>query len=227
MQALDVADLQLENLSSKVKELENNIQQKEVALENLESSRGKAVAKLSATSNKLKDLHQLSEGLLAEVENLQLKLESRDAEISRLRQEVTRCTNDVLASQENVKRKGTELQELQAWLETMVSKLGVHERLLEDREAGRTHALLGALENRIAAIISESESFQVDSKSKDVLLQDTGNKMQELSSKVDLLEASLRDKQAQVESLHRERSSGLGAISAGPEVSEIEEIVIF
>lgn len=224
MQALDVADLQLENLSSKVKELENNIQQKEVALENLESSRGKAVAKLSATSNKLKDLHQLSEGLLAEVENLQLKLESRDAEISRLRQEVTRCTNDVLASQENVKRKGTELQELQAWLETMVSKLGVHERLLEDREAGRTHALLGALENRIAAIISESESFQVDSKSKDVLLQDTGNKMQELSSKVDLLEASLRDKQAQVESLHRERSSGLGAISAGPEVSEIEEI---
>lgn len=224
MQALDVADLQLENLSSKVKELENNIQQKEVALENLESSRGKAVAKLSATSNKLKDLHQLSEGLLAEVENLQLKLESRDVEISRLRQEVTRCTNDVLASQENVKRKGTELQELQAWLETMVSKLGVHDRLLEDREAGRTHALLDALENRITVIISESESFQVDSKSKDVLLQDKENKMHELLSKVDLLEASLCDKQAQVESLHRERSSVLGAIAAGPEVSEIEEI---
>lgn len=224
MQALDVADLQLENFSSKVKELENNIQQKEVAFKNLESSRGKAVAKLSATSNKLKDLHQLSESLLAEVETLQLKLESRDAEISRLRQEVTRCTNDILASQENMKRKGTELQELQAWLETMVSKLGVHDRLLEDREAGRTHALVGALENTISAIISESESFQVESKSKDVLLQDTGNKMHELSSKVDLLEASLRDKQAQVESLQRERSSGLGAIAAGAEVSEIEEI---
>jgi len=41
---------------------------------------------------------------------------------------------------------------------------------------------------------------------------------------VDLLEASLRDKQAQVESLQRERSSALGAIAAGAEVSEIEEI---
>ena len=82
MEALDVADMQLENLSSKVKEVEKYIQQKEVALENLESSRGNAVAKLSATSNKLKDLHQLSEALLAGVENLQSKLESRDAEMS-------------------------------------------------------------------------------------------------------------------------------------------------
>ena len=82
MQALDVEDMQLDIVLSKVKELEKNIQKKEVALENLESSRGKVVAKLSTTSNKLKDLHKLSEGLLAGVENLQSKLESHDAEMS-------------------------------------------------------------------------------------------------------------------------------------------------
>eukprot|EP01018_Ginkgo_biloba_P014201 Gb_24275 [translate_table: standard] len=223
MQALDEAELQMETLSSKVEELEDNIQQKQAALENLESSRGKAVAKLSSTVSRLEDLHQLSEGLLAEVENLQVQLESRDAEISRLRQEVTRCTNDVLASQENMKRKNIEIRELQARLETIISNVGVHDKLLEEKEVSRTHVLLGALEKRIATIMSESEGFRLDSKSKDVMLQDTQNKMEHLLSKVDLLEASLHEKQTQVERLQGQRGSGLGGVAAGPEVSEIEE----
>ncbi|XP_057837732.2 trans-Golgi network-localized SYP41-interacting protein 1 isoform X1 [Cryptomeria japonica] len=223
MQALDEADVQMESLSSKVKELENAIQKKQASLESLESSRGKAVAKLSATVNRLEDLRKISEGLLAEVESLQLQLESRDAEISRLRQEVTRCTDDVLSSQENMKRKEAKLQELEPWLERLGAKCRLYDGLIEERQASRTHALMVALENWIAAIMTDLDRLSRESKNKDALLQDAHNRMNELSSKVDLLETDIHNKQIEVERIERERNSGLGAI-AGPEVSEIEEM---
>ncbi|KAH9329760.1 hypothetical protein KI387_001868, partial [Taxus chinensis] len=224
MQALDEADLHMESLASKVKELEIIIQKKQASLENLESSRGKAVAKLSATVNRLEDLRKLSEGLITEVESLQLQLETRDTEVSRLRQEVRRCTDDVLSSQEIMKSKVSQLQELEAWLERIVSKCGVYDGLHEDRESSKTHALMIALENRIVATMSELDSFCRDSKDKDALLQDAHRRMHGLSSKVDLLESNICDKKIQVEKLQRGRSVALGPI-AGPEASEIEEMV--
>ncbi|XP_038701127.1 uncharacterized protein LOC119997953 [Tripterygium wilfordii] len=95
MQALD-EEAQMEDLTKKVLELEKVLQQKNVVVENLEASRGKVMKKLSITVSRFDELHHLSESLLAEVERLQSQLHDRDAEISFLRQEVIRCTNDVL-----------------------------------------------------------------------------------------------------------------------------------
>ncbi|KAM2554794.1 hypothetical protein TB2_018886 [Malus domestica] len=84
--------------TSRIKELEKVVEQKNLDLENLETSRGKVMKRLSVTVSKFDELHQLAASLLAEVEKLQSQLQGRDDEISFLRQEVTRCTNDVLAA---------------------------------------------------------------------------------------------------------------------------------
>jgi chromosome segregation ATPase len=126
MQALDEEEVQMEDLTSKTKELEKILQQKNLDIENLEASRGKALKKLSITVNKFDELHHFSESLLAEVEKLQSQLQERDAEISFLRQEVTRCTNEVLvASQMSSKRNSDDIHELLLWLDTLVSQVGM------------------------------------------------------------------------------------------------------
>ncbi|TYH69657.1 hypothetical protein ES332_D05G070500v1 [Gossypium tomentosum] len=94
MQALDEEEVQMEELTKKIEELEKVLQQKNTDLENLEASRGKVVKKLSVTVSRFDELRDLSESLITKVEQLQSQLQDRDAEISFLRQEVTRCTND-------------------------------------------------------------------------------------------------------------------------------------
>ncbi|BFG18664.1 hypothetical protein CerSpe_049380 [Prunus speciosa] len=56
-----------------------------------------------------------------------------DAEISFLRQEVTRCTNDVLvASQTSNKRNSDEIHELLTWFDTNIARVVVHNAYLRD-----------------------------------------------------------------------------------------------
>ncbi|XWS26114.1 hypothetical protein CRYUN_Cryun26dG0003000 [Craigia yunnanensis] len=88
MQALDEEEVQMEELTKKIEELEKVLQQKNTDLENLEACRGKVVKKLSITVSKFDELHNLSESLLAEVEQLQSQLQDWDAEISLLRRGV-------------------------------------------------------------------------------------------------------------------------------------------
>ncbi|ONI34008.1 hypothetical protein PRUPE_1G458700 [Prunus persica] len=108
----------MQGLTFKIKELEKVVEQKNLDLENLEASHGKVMKKLSVTVSKFDEQHHLSANLLAEVEKLQSQFQDRDAEISFLRQEVTRCTNDVLvASQTSNKRSSDEIHELLTWFD--------------------------------------------------------------------------------------------------------------
>ncbi|XP_039004933.1 uncharacterized protein LOC120132184 [Hibiscus syriacus] len=125
MQALDEEEFQMEELTKKIEELEKVLQQKNTDLENLEASRGKAVKKLSVTVSKFDELRALSESLITQVEQLQSQLQDLDAEVSFLRQEVTRCTNDVLAaSQISNKESSDEINEFLIWFESIVPRVG-------------------------------------------------------------------------------------------------------
>ena len=125
MQALDEEEVQMEELKKKIEELEKVLQQKNTDLENLDTSRGKVMKRLSITVSKFDELHNLSESLLAEVEQLQSQLQDRDAEVSFLRQEVTRCTNDVLAaSQMSNKSDSDEIYDFLTWLRQSFLVLG-------------------------------------------------------------------------------------------------------
>ncbi|KAL0330131.1 UNVERIFIED_CONTAM: hypothetical protein Sradi_4999800 [Sesamum radiatum] len=117
-------EAEMEDLANKVGNLDNELQQKNKDLENLEASRAKALKKLSVTVSKFDELHYLSESLLSEVEKLQSQLQERDGEISFLRQEVTRCTNDALAVTEmSKKRSSDEIHDLFSWLDTLISRV--------------------------------------------------------------------------------------------------------
>lgn len=220
--ALSTKNQALENLYRKLEEMENDTYQKQTALESLESSHQKAVAEVADTVRRYEELRQLSEGLIAEVESLNLQLESREDEISCLREEAKKSMSDVPVLLENTDKKNREILDLQMGLESIITKLGGNDMLLEVNEGDRTHAILGTLEKRIAFLMSESNSFRVDAQSKDVLLQNTQNLVEELSSKLELLETSLHDKQTRFENFQTEEHLKSGEIAA--EVSEIEEL---
>lgn len=225
MQALDEEETQMEELNNKLEELEKAVQQKNIELENLEASRGKISKRLLVTVNKFDELHHLSESLLAEVEKLQSQLQDRDSEISFLRQEVTRCTNDVLvASQMNNMRNLEEFQEFLSWFDSMISQVGVHDLPIDDRKISQVHEYKEILQKKISAIISEFEELRVVAQSRDALLQVEKSKVQELTHREEILRKSLSEKESQINMLEGVEDSGQET-SFTSEILEVEPLV--
>lgn len=226
MQALDEEESQMEGSATRIEELEKIVQEKNLALENIEASRGKAMAKLSTTVSRFNELHHLSESLLSEVKNLESQLQGRDAEISFLRQEVTRCTNDVLALQESNKRKSAEVEELLTWSKNMLAlHFGLPDVHLDDQKGSQVHAYSEILEKHIASVLSELNDLRVTVQSRDVLLQSERHKVEELLHKGELLEVSLRDKETQLKMLQEPQHSGQPDNMNPTEMLELEPIV--
>ncbi|XP_012076353.1 centromere protein F isoform X2 [Jatropha curcas] len=196
MQALDEEEVQMEDLTKKVEELEKVVQQKNLDIENLEASRAKVVKKLSITVNKFDELHHFSESLVAEVEKLQSQLHDRDGEISFLRQEITRCTNEALvASQTNNKRNSDDLCELLTWLAALISldvNLDDTNQINENKEI---------IQKKITSILSELDDLRVAAQSRDALLQIERSKVEDLTQREESLEKSLREKEMQLNML--------------------------
>ncbi|KAK0572554.1 hypothetical protein LWI29_033410 [Acer saccharum] len=224
MQALDEEEIQMDELKNRIKELEKVLQQKNLDLQNLESSRGKIAKRLSVTVNKFDELHHLSESLLAEVEKLQSQLQDRDAEISFLRQEVTRCTNEVLvASQTSNKRDSDEIQEILSWVDTIISQTGVHDLHLDDKESSQVQCR-ELLEKKISAIISEFVDQRVAAQSRDAMLQVERGKVQELTHREEVLRKSLREMESQINMLEDVGDSGREN-SLTSEILEVEPLM--
>ncbi|XP_019056916.1 PREDICTED: A-kinase anchor protein 9 isoform X2 [Tarenaya hassleriana] len=196
MQALDEEESQMEDLRHKVTDLEQEIQRKNLDLRNAEASRGKIAKKLSITMDKFDELHHLSETLLAEIEKLQQQLQDRDSEISFLRQEVTRCTNEVLAaSQMNTKRDSDEIQAVLSWLNSMSLLFGMEDSTSDDVR-GQVHNYMEILEKKIASLISELDELRLVGQSKDTLLEAERSRVSELRQREETLEKILCEKES-------------------------------
>ncbi|MCL7029388.1 hypothetical protein MKW94_016765 [Papaver nudicaule] len=226
MQALDEEESQMEELTNRNGELENLLRQKNHALENLEVSRGKAMAKLSTTVSKFEELRQLSESLVSEVENLQSQVQSRDEEISFLRQEVTRCTGDVLAtSHESNRRNSNEMHELFTWLNSLVSRLGVDLKFDDQEWNGQIQACKEVFEKEITSVVSGVEDLRVMAQSKEALLQVERTKVEQLQNIREALETSLHEKELQLASLQGARGSGETPHMTSSEIVEVEPTI--
>ncbi|XVE71329.1 hypothetical protein DITRI_Ditri10aG0142300 [Diplodiscus trichospermus] len=224
MQALDEEEVQMEDLTKKIEELEKVLQQKNTDLENLEASRGKVVKKLSVTVSKFDELHNLSESLLAEVEQLQSQLQDRDAEISFLRQEVTRCTNDVLAaSQMSNKKASDEIYEFLTWFEAVVSRVGSPDLHL-DKMKNQVPEYKEIIQKKISSIISKIENLRGVAQSRDELLQEERNKVEELARREETLKKTLREKESQLNLLEGVGDVGQAA-SSNSEIVEVEPVI--
>ncbi|KAG8636448.1 major antigen isoform X3 [Manihot esculenta] len=219
MQALDEEEIQMDDLTKKVEELDRVVQQKNLDIEKLEAARGKVVKKLSTTVSKFDELHLFSESLLAEVEKLQSQLQDREAEISFLRQEVTRCTNDALVtSQTSNKRNSDELCELLTWLGSVVS-LDVN---LAD--SSQIHTYKEIIQEKITSVLSELEDLRVTAQSWDALLQIERSKADDLIRREKILEKSLHDKESLLKMLEVGRDMEQPT-RASSEILEVEPVI--
>ncbi|XP_022728943.1 golgin subfamily A member 4 isoform X2 [Durio zibethinus] len=224
MQALDEEEFQMEELTKKVEELEKVLQQKNTDLENLEASRGKIVKKLSITVSKFDELHNLSESLLTEVEQLQSQLQDRDAEISFLRQEVTRCTNDALAASQMGNRRDTdEIYEFLTWFEAVVSRVGLPD-LHFDTNNSQVPEYKEIIQKKISSIISELEDLRGVAQNRDELLQAERSKVEELTRREETLKKTLHEKESQLNLLEGVGDVGQAA-SLNSEIVEVEPLI--
>lgn len=222
MQALDEEEKELEVMENKNHELEQMLQEKEFSLKSAEVSRTKALAKLATTVDKFDELHSLSENLLAEVENLQSQLQERDSEISFLRQEITRSTNELLTTEESNKKCSSLINDFMQWLEAELLQFGLH----SDYDGAQVHVYMDMLGKKIGSLIAESDDLRATIQSKDSLLQAEKTKIEELMGKSDALEASLSQKDSQIGLLRRDRASSQLSRSVHlPSTSEIELMV--
>ncbi|TKY58240.1 sporulation-specific protein 15 isoform X4 [Spatholobus suberectus] len=225
MHALDEEETQMEELTNKIGDLEKVVQQKNQEIENLESSRGKVMKKLSITVSKFDELHHLSASLLSEVEKLQSQLQERDAEISFLRQEVTRCTNDVLlASQMSSLRSSDEIFEFLMWVDSIVSHDGVHDIHPDMKSNSQVHECKDILHKKLMSVLSELENLREVAESKDAMLQVERSKVEELNRKTETLETSLHEKELQLNLLEGVEETGKGA-GTSSEIVEVEPVM--
>jgi len=225
VQALDEEEKELEILENKSLQLEQMLQEKEFALKTSEVSRTKALAKLTTTVDKFDELHSLSENLLAEVENLQSQLQERDSEISFLRQEVTRSTNELLTTEESNKKFSSQITDFLKWLERTLLQFGMHAESANDYDCTQVPVYMDMVDRKIGSLIAELDDLRVTVQSKDSLLQVERTKMEELMRKSDALEASLSQKDSQIGLLRRDRVSNQQSRSINlPGTSEIEQM---
>ncbi|CAN4077167.1 unnamed protein product [Withania somnifera] len=224
MQALNEEEAQMEAMTNKIEEMERVLLQKNKDMENLEVSHGKTMKRLSVTVSKFDELHQLSESLLYEVENLQSQLQERDTEISFLRQEVTRCTNDAIASaQMSSKRNTEEIHDFLTWMNQMVSRVQAHDMNYVDAKVNQIHEYKEMLEKQLESVISELEDLRVLAQTRDFMLKVEKDKVEQLVRKEEFLESSLRERESQLTMLRGASDMGQLANSTS-EIIEIEPV---
>ncbi|XP_009630989.1 trans-Golgi network-localized SYP41-interacting protein 1 isoform X2 [Nicotiana tomentosiformis] len=224
MQALDEEEAQMEDMTNKIEEMERVLLQKNKDMENLEVSRGKTMKKLSVTVSKFDELHQLSESLLSEVENLQSQLQERDTEISFLRQEVTRCTNDAIASaQMGSKRNTDEIRDFLSWVDKMISRVQTHDMNYDDAKISQIHEYKEMLEKQVVSVVSELEDLRALAQTRDLMLKVEKDKVEQLVRKEEFLENSLRDKESQLTMLRGASDMGQ-LVNSTSEIIEIEPV---
>ncbi|XP_074343915.1 uncharacterized protein LOC141683121 isoform X2 [Apium graveolens] len=224
MQALDEEEAEMEVLRNKNEELETVLNKKNIDLLNAEASLGKTSKKLSATVRKFDELHHLSENLLSEIEKLQSQLHDRDSEVSFLRQEVTRCTNDAIAaSQMSKNRNSDEMHDLLSWLDSVASQVLVHNRHSDDKERNQDHEYKERLQKQIMAIITDLEDQRAVMQSKDNLLRLERSRVEDLIRKGESLEKVLQEKEAELTIIRDVENSGQGT-SMASETTEAESV---
>lgn len=225
MQALDEEESQMETLTGKIDELEKTIQEKNLALECLDATRGKAMSKLSTTINRFNELHGLSEGLISEVETLQTQLEGKETEVSFLRQEVMKCTNEILTLQGSNKKYSSEVLKILTWLKLMASELGIQNMQVDEKDGSLIHDYGEILGKAITSVLSELNELRLAAQSRDLLLQAERHKVEELAHTEEVLKTSIREKEAQLQMLQATHNSGQSSNVSSMETLEVDQVV--
>ncbi|KAG2659564.1 hypothetical protein PVAP13_1KG365000 [Panicum virgatum] len=210
---------QMEALVGKINKL--NLLSDESHLQREEAALPSPIDKLFAVIDGFSALQCEVETLRYENEDLQLNVESYTREIEQLR-EVSR--NSDLNNRE-LESKSSELLEVTVSMERMIQRLGYlgGKDLVEDNKPTTTQALLSKLEKLIIASSTESGNAKSVIQELGAKLQSREKAVDELSTKVKMLENLYHARLAQPDS-SKDRSFEASSSAIGSDVSEIEDV---
>ncbi|KAF8693683.1 hypothetical protein HU200_039095 [Digitaria exilis] len=193
---------------------ESRMQREEAALSS-------PIEKLFAVIDGFSALRHEVETLRYENEDLQLNVESYTREIEQLR-EVSR--NSGLNNRE-LESKSSELLEVTVSMERMIQRLGYlgGRDLVEDNKPTTTQALLSKLEKLIIASSTEAGNAKSIIQELGAKLQSREKAIDELSTKVKMLEDLYHARLAQPDS-SKDRSFEASSSAIGSDMSEIEDV---
>ena len=211
---------QMEALVGKINKL--NLLSDESHLQREEAALPSPIDKLFAVIDEFNALQREVETLRYENEDLQLNVESYTREIEQLR-EVSR--NSDLNNRE-LESKSSELLEVTVSMERMIQRLGYlgGKDLVEDNKPTTTQALLSKLEKLIIASSTEAGNAKSVIQELGAKLQSREKAVDELSTKVKMLENLYHARLAQPDS-SKDRSFEASSSAIGSDVSEIEDVV--
>ncbi|XP_061369987.1 trans-Golgi network-localized SYP41-interacting protein 1 isoform X2 [Gastrolobium bilobum] len=207
---------QVRNLFDKIDRIQIPIvESEEVDMEPHTSAPSK---KLFYIIDSVSRLHHHINTLSRDKEELQSILETKALEIKDLKEEVKQLNRNC----EDSKMGKNELLELTFALEKIMDILGASDWVV-DRKSKGMKELMPALEKHIMAILSESENSKSMAQELGINLVGSQKVIDELTTKVKLLEHSLQDRTSEPDIVQERSIFEAPSLPAGSEITEVEE----
>ncbi|KAK2389373.1 myosin-11 [Trifolium repens] len=176
------------------------------------------VKKLFYIIDSVTRLHHQINSLSHDKKEMQSILETKALEIKDLKEEVKELNRHC----EDSKVVKNELSELTSVLEKIIDILGANDWVV-DRKSKGVRELLLPLEKHILSILSESENSKSKAQELGINLVGSQKVIDELMTKVKLLEESIQDRISQPEIVQERSIYKAPSLPAGSEITEVEE----
>ncbi|WJX39594.1 hypothetical protein P8452_27117 [Trifolium repens] len=176
------------------------------------------VKKLFYIIDSVTRLHHQINSLSHDKKEMQSILETKALEIKDLKEEAKELNRHC----EDSKVVKNELSELTSVLEKIIDILGANDWVV-DRKSKGVRELLPPLEKHILSILSESENSKSKAQELGINLVGSQKVIDELTTKVKLLEESIQDRISQPEIVQERSIYKAPSLPAGSEITEVEE----
>ncbi|KAJ1422658.1 hypothetical protein SESBI_12848 [Sesbania bispinosa] len=186
--------------------------------DDMDSHTSDHVKKLFYIIDSVSRLHHQINSLSHDKNEMQSILETKVLEIKDLKEEVKQLNRNC----EDSKMVKNELSELTIVLERLIDILVANDWVV-DRKSKGVKELIPALEKHIIAILSESENSKSKAQELGIKLVGSQKVIDELTTKVKLLEDSLKDKVSQPDVVQERSIFEAPSLPAGSEITEVEE----
>lgn len=178
------------------------------------------VEKLFHVIDNISDFQHQINLLSSEKEELQSTLQTQLLEIEHLKEEVENYVRD----RQDTEKMKNELSLLIYALEKIIDMSGGNDLVGDEKSAG-VKGLVSVLEKQVMAVLLESKNSKSKAQELGTKLVESQKVVDELSTKVNLLEVSAQGRAAQPEIVQERSIFEAPSLPSGSEISEIEDVV--
>lgn len=192
----------------------------ESELRDIEPHNSTHVEKLFHVIDNISDFQHQINLLSSEKEELQSTLQTQLLEIEHLKEEVENYVRD----RQDTEKMKNELSLLIYALEKIIDMSGGNDLVGDEKSAG-VKGLVSVLEKQVMAVLLESKNSKSKAQELGTKLVESQKVVDELSTKVNLLEVSAQGRAAQPEIVQERSIFEAPSLPSGSEISEIEDVV--